>query len=105
MRCKVLLTQAAKNDLDRTFSEVYKACLDEKKTRKYINELIDAIEKKADFPESGVPFYFGSLFTGYRYVMYKSYIAFYRINVDTIIVDRILFSRSNYCEALLAQSN
>ena len=105
MKCKVLLTQAAKNDLDKVYLEVYNACLDENKTRRYINELIDTIEKKADFPESGIPFYFGDLFTGYRYVIYKSYLAFYRINNDTLIVDRILFGRSNYCEALLAQSN
>lgn len=105
MRCKVLLTQAAKNDLDKVYLGVYDACLDEKKTRKYISELIDTIEKKADYPESGIPFYFGDLFTGYRYVIYKSYLAFYRISNDIMIVDRILFGRSNYCEVLLTQRN
>ena len=91
MKCKVLFLQAAINDLDKVYSEVYNTCLDEKKTREYQFELINAIEKKADFPESGTPYYFGDLFTGYRYVIYKSYLAFYRVSNDTMIVVRILF--------------
>ena len=105
MKCKVLYSKATKNDLDKIYSEVYSACLDEKKTRRYINELIDTIEKKADFPQSGIPFYFGDLFTGYRYVIYRAYLAFYRVDGNVMKVDRILFARSNYCEVLLAQGN
>lgn len=87
-------------DLDRVYYEVFQACLDNNTTRKYVSELIDKIENKKEFPESGTPLNFNNIFTGYRFVIYKSYIAFYYIDSNTIYVDRVLYSKSDYIKKL-----
>ena len=48
----------------------------------------------------GSPLYYENGFTGYYFVVFKAYIAFYRIENNVILVDRVLFGGSDYMKFL-----
>ena len=87
-------------DLEIIESEVFQACQDKETTKKYLEELVNKINEKETFPESGSPLIFLGLFTGYRFVVYKAYIAFYSVENNMVLVDRILLGKSDYLSIL-----
>ena len=100
MSYQVEYSKAAIRDLDRVWTEVFEASKDLEITEKYITELLDKVEKKSDYPKSGSPLYYENTFTGYYFVVFKAYLAFYRLEKDTILVDRVLFGKSDYLRKL-----
>lgn len=100
MKCSIKYSPIALRDLDRVKSEVFEASKDQNITSRYMNDLLDKIEAKRDFPLSGSPLYYKNLFTGYYIVIFKSYLAFYRFDNNTIYVDRILYGKSDYIRTL-----
>ena len=100
MKYEVKYSKAAIRDLERIWGEVYEASKSYEITKKYIDDLIDKVEAKAAYPESGSPLYYEDSFTGYRFVVFKAYLAFYRIDKDAVLVDRVLFARSDYMRSL-----
>ena len=97
---KIKYTKLAIRDLDKMYLEILSVSKDEDITLNYIESMMDTIEDKKMFPESGTPLYFNDLFTEYRFVIFKSYIAFYRIIDDMISVERFLYGKSDYMKAL-----
>ena len=87
-------------DLKRIESEVFQACKDKDTADRYLEELISKINEKETFPESGSPLVFLGLFTGYRFVVYKAYMAFYTVENNIVLVDRILLGKSDYLNTL-----
>lgn len=100
MKCQVSYSKAAIRDLERVWAEVFEASKSYDITERYINDLMDKVEAKADYPESGTPLYFENSFTGYYFVGFKAYMTFYQIKKDVMLVDRILFGRSDYMRQL-----
>lgn len=100
MKYQVKYSPIALRDLDRVWDEVYNASKDYDTTQQYLEDLLDRIEAKADYPKSAAPLYYDDLFTGYYYVTFKAYIAFYRIDTSKILVDRVLYSASDYMRIL-----
>lgn len=96
MEYLVKYSRKAISDLERIREEVFQACQDQDTTDKYLTELVTKINEKKTFPESGSPLIFLGLFTGYRFVVYKAYIAFYTIENNMVLVDRILLGKSDY---------
>ena len=90
-------------DLVRIGAEVLYVSYSEEITRKNIDDLIGTIEDKTLFPRSGAPLYYGDLFTGYCFIKYKEYIAFYRLEEDKMHVERVLFARSDYMKTLFKE--
>lgn len=105
MSCKITFSDVAKTDLLKLTDDIYNLCLDKSTTTEYVKGLIAKISSKKDFPQSGIPLQFENIITDYRYVIYKSYLVFYRIETDKIVVHRILFARSDYCKNLFIESN
>ena len=93
MKYQVKYSPIALRDLDRVWDEVYSASKDYDTTQQYLEDLLDRIESKT-------PLYYDDLFTGYYYVTFKAYIAFYRIDTSEILVDRVLYSASDYMRIL-----
>ncbi len=104
MKLSVHYSKIAIRDLDRVFSEVYEASQSLDLSKRYIDELLDKVEKKADFPKSGFPLYYENSFTGYYYLIYKAYLVFYRVEENSILVDRVLFGKSDYIRRLQLMS-
>ncbi len=100
MKYKVKYSKIAIRDLDRIWSEVFEASKSQKTTIKYIDDLMDKIESKAEYPKSGSPLYYENRFTGYYFVVFKAYLAFYRIENNSMLVDRVLLGKSDYLRIL-----
>ena len=100
MKYMIQYSKAAIRDLERVRLEVLNASTSNDVTDKYINDLLDAVEAKADFPKSGKPLYYENTFTGYYFVIFKAYLAFYRVEQTSVLVDRVLFSGSDYMKIL-----
>lgn len=100
MKYSIQYSKTAIRDLDRVWNEVFEASKDYDTTQKYLNDLMDKVDAKKDYPESGAPLYYEDLFTGYYFVVFKAYIIFYRIEKSEILVDRVLFGASDYIKFL-----
>ncbi len=105
MSYKVKYSDVAIKDISRMTNDVFAACLDKRTTNEYVNGLIKKINEKAVFPESGIPLLLSKKPTEHRYIIYKSYLAFYRIKGNDLIVERVLFGKSEYLKYLLIEEN
>lgn len=94
----------AQSDLVNVWNDVYEASKDYDTTDTYIDELMNKIKEKEYFPKSGTPLMYGNLFTGFYYVCYKMYIAFYRVNENKLEVSRIMMSKTDYMKILFEDS-
>ena len=90
----------AEADLFRIQDEVLAASGDREVTERYLTELMDRVEAKAQYPRSGTPLYWLDRFTGYYYVVFKAYIAFYYVVEDGIRIERVLHAKSDYVRRL-----
>ena len=88
------------NDLERAKQEVYIASKDIDVTDNYITGLLDAIDNLSERPKVGIPLMHKDNFTGYYFTIYKAYYAFYRFEGENILVDRILYGKSDYLNEL-----
>ena len=77
MKYSVEYSKAAVRDLDRVWSEVFRASRSYDITERYLNDLMDIVESKSEYPLSGAPLYYEDRFTGYYFVVFKEYLAFY----------------------------
>ena len=96
MSSRIEYSQAAIRDLDRVWNEVYEASKEADIATRYVDGLMDCVAEKRAFPKSGAPLYYENGFTGYYDVVFKAYMAFYRIVEERILVDRVVFGRSDY---------
>ena len=101
MSAKVLYSKQSLRDLDRIWEEVYSASQSPDLTERYLNDLLDKIEAKAEYPDSGSPLYYEDLFTGYRFIVFKSYIAFYHFDEENLYIDRVIYRKSDYLQKLI----
>ena len=99
-RCRIEYSKKAVRDLDRVWSEVFGVSQSHDIATKYIDDLMDTIESLTNRPKSGSPLYYENSFTGYYFVVFKSYMAFYRLEKDAMLVDRILYGKSDYIRCL-----
>ncbi len=100
MSLQVEYSPIAIRDLDRVWAEVYEASKSEEIACRYMDDLMDRIAEKQEFPRSGSPLYYEGAFTGYYFVGFKAYMAFYHVEPDRILVDRIVFGRSDYMRTI-----
>ena len=105
MKCRIQYAPLAIQDLERVWSEVCEASKDPEVAARYVDDLMDRISAKKDFPKSGSPLYYESSFTGYYFVTFKAYIAFYRVQEDRILVDRVVYGKSDYIRTLFRRLN
>ena len=105
MKHQIKYSPGAIRDLDRIWFEVFSASKDPRITEKYIGDLLNKVKTKSEFPKTGIPLYYENLFTGYYFTRFKSYLAFYRIDGNRILVDRILYAKSDYLNILKITSS
>ena len=93
-------TPQAMRDMDSVWEDVYDASQSCDIADKYIKDFAEMIVGKKRFPKSGTPLRYKGLFTGFYYVTFKKYMAFYRIEDNYIEVARVLYARSDYMQIL-----
>ena len=101
MRYTVRYTPKAQTDMDGIWDLVYSVSRNYEIADAYIDGLIAAVEGKRQFPRSGSPRLYRGLFTGYYSVLFKKYLAFYRVKEGYIEVVRILSATSDFIKTLL----
>lgn len=105
MNYKTEYSRQAIRDMERLWEEVFVASKSHDTAFRYLNDLQDAIEKKSDFPKSGTPLYYEDIFTGYYFMVFKAYIVFYRVENERVLVDRILYGKSDYLRKLYKRNS
>lgn len=101
MKYTIEYAPEAIRDLDRVWDEVFEASKSAEISTGYVNDLLDEVAKRREFPESAPRLYYNEMFTGYYFVVFKAYIAFYFIENDRVRVTRVLFGRSDYLRQLI----
>ncbi len=102
MKNKVEYSQRALQDLDEIWNYIKNNLHNPTAAANTVNGIMDKIDYLSDFPEAGARLEFdNALDSGYRYVSFKRYIAFYRIGYESIVyIDRVIYSGRDYAKIL-----
>ena len=99
---RVEYSARAIEDLDDIWDYIDKDLGNADAAQRIVNGIMDSIDSVAAFPKSGPKLIFEDVpESGYRFTIYKSYMAFYRLKSDdTLYVDRIVYGRRDYMKLL-----
>lgn len=101
MQNKINYSPLALNDLDEIWEYITEELMNSSAAENMVNGIMDAVEALEDFPEAGVRLVFdGDLDSGYRFVIYKNYMAFYHTQNSVIYVDRVIYGKRDYMKVL-----
>ena len=104
-RYDVFYSKQAVADLERVWDEVFAASADFDIADNYVTGIRNAVKKFDSSPKAGVPLIYENIFTGIYMVIYKKYLAFYRVRETRMEVGRILFGASDYMGVVLNSLN
>lgn len=92
----------ALKDLDGIWDYIEKELCNPSAAQNTVEGIMDKIDILMSFPEAGAKLEFeNGLNSGYRYVSFKNYIAFYRLRSDGIVyIDRVIYSGRDYMRIL-----
>ena len=105
MKYEVVYSPEALDDLDRVWTEVLKASCNFETADQYIRDLRSEVHKKDKHPKTGIPLSYMGEFSGTYMVLFKAYIAFYRINGKKLEVAKVLYSGSDYMKTLFGRNS
>ena len=98
---KIVYSPKAQNDLDEIWAYISEKLLNPSAAEATVNGILDTIDMLQAQAEIGKPLYFSSdMFSGYRFLVYKNYLAFYRTSEDTVYIDRIIYGKRDYMRLL-----
>ena len=100
---KIRYTPEVMRDMDAVWDGVYEASKEFDVADRYVNDFIDEMEKKKQFPLSGIPLVYRGLFTGFYVINFKKYKAFYRVYESYIEIIRIIMERRDYMKILFGE--
>lgn len=101
MKFKVKFSPEAMSDLDEIWEYISAVLKDPVAADRTVNGILDKTDLLAEQPMIGAPLYFeNSLNSGYRYLIYKNYMAFYRLSSDAVYVDRVIYGKRDYMRLL-----
>lgn len=92
----------ALKDLDGIWDYIEKELCNPSAAQNTVEGIMDKIDILMSFPEAGAKLEFeNGLNSGYRYVSFKNYIAFYRLRAEGIVyIDRVVYSGRDYMRIL-----
>ncbi|MBQ6205636.1 MAG: type II toxin-antitoxin system RelE/ParE family toxin [Oscillospiraceae bacterium] len=97
---KVAFSPVAQADLDKTAAYMENVLRNPGAARKFVQDMKQQIQILRDFPEMGTPFESADGEAIYRRLVCGNYVALYRLDGDTVYVDRILYGRRDYMALL-----
>lgn len=97
---KVAFSPAAQADLDKTAAYMRNVLRNPGAALKFVQDMRQHIQILRDFPEMGTPFEGADGEAIYRRLICGNYVALYRLDGDTVYVDRILYGRRDYMALL-----
>ena len=103
MTYRLQYSPEAEKDMEDIWDSVWNVSKDFDTADNYVDDLHQKISEKKKAPKTGIPLYYRDLFTGFYYIHFKSYNAFYRINEKYIEVIRVLPSKMDYMKSLFGE--
>lgn len=100
---KVKLSAAAKADLQETRHYICSVLSNPSASRETLKRIATQLHTLEQFPESGTPILIPGSPAAYRYLVCGSYLAFYHVHNEEVIVDRILYGRRDYLPSLFGE--
>ena len=68
-----------------------------------VNGILAAVDTLKQFPKSGATVEFSNgISSGYRFVQYGNYMAFYRISNNDVFIDRVIYGKRDYMKILFS---
>lgn len=101
MHNKILYSPLALKDLDAIWDYITNELMSPSAAENTVNGIIDRIDGLDGFPETGSRLLFDNgLDSGYRFINFKNYMAFYHIQMELIYVDRVMYGKQDYMKTL-----
>jgi len=99
---RIQYSDESKRDLEQIGDYIAEELKNPGAALKTVNKIQDKIDKLADFPFMGAPLSaIAEVDVDYRILICGKYIAFYRPQGKTILIDRILYGKRDYIAILL----
>ena len=96
----VILTAAARADLKEIKDYIATVLLNPGSANGILKRITSDLRSLERFPELGTVIQLEESSVVYRYLVCGSYMPFYHIQGDNVIVDRVLYGRRNYMKIL-----
>ena len=97
MEREIVFSKKSELQIDEIYQYVYDASNDKETAKKFVNELLNKTEilKKHVFVGRQLEL-IDNIVTQYRFIRYKDYLIFYRVDDKKVYIDRILSSKQDY---------
>ena len=102
---KVKLSAAAKIDLQETRRYICSALSNPGASKQTMKRITSHLHTLEQFPEAGPPILIPGSPVAYRYLVCGSYMAFYHVYNEEVMVDRILYGRRDYLPCLFGEES
>lgn len=102
MQNKIEYSPRALKDLDEIWDYIENELCNPSAAQNTVEGIMDAVDRLAAFPESGAKVEFDNgLESGYRFVVFRNYLAFYRLRPENMVyVDRVMYAGQDYMKIL-----
>ena len=102
MQRRIEYSPRALKDLDGIWDYIEKELCNPSAAQNTVEGIMDMVDILRSFPEAGAKLEFeNGLNSGYRYVSFKNYLAYYRFRSDGIVyIDRVVYSGRDYMRIL-----
>ena len=100
---KVKLSAAAKIDLQETRRYISSVLSNPSASKQTVKRITSHLHTLEQFPEAGTPILIPGSPVAYRYLVCGSYMAFYHVYNEEVMVDRILYGRRDYLSILFSK--
>lgn len=88
-------------DLDEIWEYISDELMNPSAAENTVSGILNLIDSLEEFPETGSKLVFDNgLDSGYRFVIYKNYIAFYHLQNGSVYVDRVIYGKRDYMKIL-----
>ena len=106
MQSKIDYSPRALKDLDEIWDYIEFELCNPSAAQNTVDGIMDKVDGIVSFPESGAKLVFeNGLDSGYRYVVFKNYLAFYRVRPNNVVyVDRVIYDDRDYMRILFSGS-
>lgn len=105
MQSKIEYSPRAIKDLDEIWDYIEAEICNPSAAQNTVEGILDKVDGLACFSESGAKLEFeNGLNSGYRYLVFKNYLAFYRLKPDGVVyVDRVIYGGRDYRRILFPE--
>lgn len=97
MKRNIVITPFAKSQIEDIYNVVLDLSKDKATAKNYINGMLDKMEILENHAFVGTELrIYDNILTAYRYLHYKKYFIFYRVDDDKVYIDRIYNDNIDY---------